>query len=169
MSSSEFDKCAPVQIGRLLRLALDDVRRRIHSGVVAAGFEDVRAPHTTLFRWPGPDGRHPTEVAADVGISKQRVNDLLRDLERLGYLELQPDVSDSRAKIIRLTPRGKRLHQVAVGVHAALEDDWAAAIGRSRFEDLRAALRQLTDDDGTASGRLHDARSTRRGRPRNAE
>src|SRR6185437_7901979 len=87
----------PIQIGALLRLALDDLRRRIHEGVAAAGFDDVRPAHTTLFRWPGPDGRRPTEIAADVQISKQAVNDLLRDLEQRGYLERHPDPSDNWA------------------------------------------------------------------------
>jgi hypothetical protein len=45
---------AQLQVGALLRLALDDVRRRIYEGVVGAGFGDVRPAHVTLFRWPGP-------------------------------------------------------------------------------------------------------------------
>src|SRR5919201_7062772 len=104
----------PLPIGALMRFGLHEIRARIYAGVVAAGFDDVRPAHVTLFRWPGPDGRRPTEVAADVQISKQRVNDLLRDLEQLYYLCLERDPIDSRARIIRLTPRGRGLHQVAV-------------------------------------------------------
>jgi DNA-binding MarR family transcriptional regulator len=133
-----------VQIGALLRFAVDEVRTRIYEGVVAGGFDDVRPPHVTLFRWPGPDGRRPSEVAADVQISKQRVNDLLRDLERLGYLRLEPDASDSRARIIRLTPRGRALHELAVGAHAKLEAEWAASVGKRRYAELRKTLRELT-------------------------
>lgn|SRR5436190_21968810 len=127
-------------IGALLRFALDGVRERIYEGVRAAGFDDVRPAHVTLFRWPGPDGRRPTEVAADVQISKQRVNDLLRDLEALGYLRLGPDPSDSRARIIQLTARGRRLHEAAVSVHERVEEEWASTIGARRFEQLRVAL-----------------------------
>jgi len=70
----------------------------------------------------------PTDVAADVQISKQRMNDLLRDLERLGYLWLEPDPRDQRARIIRLTSRGKAVHETAVGVHARLEQEWTALL-----------------------------------------
>jgi len=98
----------------------------------------------TLFRWPGPDGRRPTEVAADAQVSKQRVNDLLRDLERLGYLELEPDPGDSRARIIRLTRRGKALQRHAVRIHAAIEAEWEAAVGKRRYAELRATLAELT-------------------------
>jgi len=82
-------------------------------------------------------------VAADVQISKQRVNDLLRDLERLGYLRLDPDPDDNRARVIRLTARGRRLHKVAIDAHAAVETRWAEALGQRRYRDLYAALKDV--------------------------
>ena len=136
----------PLPIGALLRFAIDDVRTRIYEGVAAAGFDDIRPAHVTLFRWPGPDGRRPTAVATDTGLSKQRVNDLLRDLEARGYLELEPDPVDSRGRIIRLTPRGRKLHGTATAVHEAIEEDWRRAVGARRFDQLRATLRELTDE-----------------------
>jgi DNA-binding MarR family transcriptional regulator len=144
LSSTSDDTTPPVPIGALLRFAIDDVRARIFDGVSAAGFDDVRPAHVTLFRWPGPHGRRPTEVAADTQLSKQRVNDLLRDLERRGYLHLESDPDDNRARIIRLTGRGKRLHKTAVGIHAQIEAEWEAALGTRRFEQLRSTLRRLT-------------------------
>lgn len=142
--SSEND-LPPQQIGALLRFLLHDVRARIYEGVVAAGFDDLRPAHVTLFRWPGPDGRRPTEIAADAQITKQAVNDLLRDLEQGGYLERHPDPTDHRARIVRLTARGKRLHEVAVGTHAQVEDEWATEIGPRQFANLRNQLSRLVD------------------------
>lgn len=133
----------PLPIGALFRFGLEEIRERIAAGVLEAGFDDVRPTHVTLFRWPGPDGRRPSDVAADVQISKQRVNDLLRDLERLGYLSLELDTKDSRARIIRLTQRGRRLHKTAVGIHAQIEAAWSQAIGQQRYEEVRRGLREL--------------------------
>ncbi len=144
-SDAPFDAVPPVQIGALLRWGLQEIRTRIYTGVVAAGFADLRPPHVTLFRWPGPEGRRPTEVGADAQISKQRVNDLLRDLESLGYLGLEADPSDNRARIVRLTERGRRLHETAVGIHAEVEREWAARVGKSRYEALCQTLRDLVD------------------------
>jgi DNA-binding MarR family transcriptional regulator len=143
LSTDKTAAATPLQIGALLRFALHEIRSCIYEGVVSAGFDDVRPSHVTLFRWPGPDGRRPTEVAADAQISKQRVNDLLRDLERLGYLRLEPDPDDSRARVIRLTARGKRLHRVAIDAHAAVEVRWAISLGRRRYRDLYAALKDV--------------------------
>jgi DNA-binding MarR family transcriptional regulator len=126
-----------------MRFGLHEIRSRIYERVAAAGFDDVRASHVTLFRWPGPDGQRPTAVAADAQISKQRVNDLLRDLERAGYLRLEPDPADSRARIIRLTRRGKRLHEVAVAAHSEVEDEWASVVGDRRYRQLRKTLTDL--------------------------
>lgn len=139
-------------IGALLRFGLHEIRSRIYDGVRAAGFDDVRPAHVTLFRWPGPDGRRPSEVAADAQISKQRVNDLLRDLERLGYLGLIDDPTDSRARIIRLSARGKRLHKTAVDIHATIEGEWARTIGPRHYERLRQTLAQLMGPDHNDSG-----------------
>lgn len=42
-----------------------------------------------LFRFPGPQGMRPTELAGHVGLSKQALNHLLNELESLGYLTRQ--------------------------------------------------------------------------------
>ena len=146
VSSQHSDNSVPpLPVGALLRFGLEEIRTRIYAGVVAAGFDDLRPAHVTMFRWPGPRGRRPTEVAADVQISKQRVNDLLRDLERLGYLELEADESDNRAKIIHLTSRGKRLQEVALGVHEAIEREWKRTVGSRRYRELREILTELVE------------------------
>jgi DNA-binding MarR family transcriptional regulator len=142
---SDTDGAPPLAIGALLRFLLHDIRARIYEGVVAAGFDDVRPAHVTLFRWPGPDGRRPTEIASDAHITKQAVNDLLRDLEHRGYLQRHIDPSDNRARIVRLTARGKRLHKVAVGIHAQVEDEWAREIGTREFAKLRDKLSRLAE------------------------
>jgi DNA-binding MarR family transcriptional regulator len=133
----------PLAIGALLRFALDDLRERIYRGVVAAGFTDVRPVHVTLFRWPGPDGMRPTEIAAAVQISKQSVNDRLGELERLDYLTREPDPRDSRARVVRLTDRGRRLHEAALAAHASIEREWAATAGQRRFDALCETLAAL--------------------------
>jgi DNA-binding MarR family transcriptional regulator len=144
MSSPEWHDPTVPGIGALLRFALHDVRERIYAGVARAGFDDIRAAHITLFRWPGPDGRRPTEIAADAQISKQRVNDLLRDLEATGYLERHPDPTDDRGRIIRLTERGWRLWETGLAHHRELEDEWAAAVGPERWRQVRAALADIS-------------------------
>jgi DNA-binding MarR family transcriptional regulator len=146
-SDSSAHAQPPLPIGALFRFGLEEIRQRIATGVRDAGFSDVRPTHVTLFRWPGPDGRRPSEVAAEVHISKQRINDLLRDLERLGYLSLEPDSNDSRARIIRLTKRGRQLHETAVSIHAQIEAEWTQEVGQQRYTEMRRVLDDLVRHD----------------------
>ena len=72
------------------------------------GFGDLEPAHFTVFRYPSPDGARPSELAARLGISKQSLNYLLRELERLGYLERRPDPQDLRARRIVVTDAAGR-------------------------------------------------------------
>jgi MarR family len=92
--SSHFTKSAlgeqpfgPPLIGALLRLPWEAVQGRMLELLHERGFDDLDAAHLNVFQYPGPQGARPTELAAGLRISKQALNYLLGELERLGYLE----------------------------------------------------------------------------------
>ena len=89
------------------------------------------------------EGCKPTELAGRLRISKQALNYLLGELERLDYLERQPDPDDQRSKRILLTPRGTAaIHTIREAVDD-LETTWAQQLGPEHFEQLRTLLLQL--------------------------
>src|SRR3990172_12927371 len=96
----------PPLIGALLRMPWEQVLRRMLERLHEHGFDDLDAPHLNLLLYPGPQGARPSELAARLGMSKQAVNYLLGELERLGYLERRPDPEDLRSRRIALTSRG---------------------------------------------------------------
>ncbi len=108
-----------------------------------SGFDDFEAAHFTVFRYPSPDGARPSELAASLGISKQSLNYLLRDLEHLGYLERRRDPDDLRAKRIVVTRRGRSAIRVIRAAVAELEGEWAEQLGDRRFAELRTLLVEL--------------------------
>src|SRR5919107_325160 len=138
-SSKEF----PPAIGALLQIAWQDVRDRIYEGVLEAGYTDLSRAHVLLFRWPVIDGLRPSELAARNQLSKQTINDLLKDLEKRGYLERTLDPTDGRARIVRLTERGWNLTQVISDMSFATEREWAQLIGERRFDEFRSTLSEL--------------------------
>ncbi len=95
----------------MLRVVWQWVRDRMYAGVVAAGYDDLSAAHVGLWRYPGLNGLRPSQLAEAKGITKQSVNELLGHLEREGYLRRVPDATDGRARVIRLTPKGRRLEE----------------------------------------------------------
>jgi len=119
------------------------VMRRMLAALREHGFADLNGPHLTVLLWPGPDGMRPTDLASRMRVTKQALNYLLRDLERLGYLELQPDPADRRARLIHLTDRGRSLVPVLRGAVAAAEGEWANALGPERFSTLLELLVEL--------------------------
>ena len=137
-------------IGGLLRLAWERVRQDIDAGVRAAGYHDLNPAHLAPFRSNGPDGQRPSRIAEQMGITKQSVNDLLRHLENTGYLNLVPDPEDSRARLVRLTPRGRELHAVLWTHARSVEQRLRAAIGKQPFEQFKETLLAISEESRVA-------------------
>lgn len=112
-------------------------------GLHEGGFDDFDAAYLAVFRYPGPQGVRPTDLAAQLGMSKQALNYLLRELERLGYLERQPHPDDLRFKRIVLTDRGTAAVAVIREAVAEMEAAWAKELGARRFANLRDLLVEL--------------------------
>lgn len=132
-------------IGAMLRAVWQWVRDQMYAGVVAAGYDDLNAAHVALWRYPGLDGLRPTELADRVGITKQSVNDLLGHLERQGYLARVPDPADGRARVIRLTSKGRRLERTIYAEAQAAQRGIAEILGPRRFDQLHSSLQLLTE------------------------
>ena len=132
-------------IGALLRMPADAVRRRMLERLRARGFDGLEAAHLNVFQYPGPEGARPSELAAELGMSKQALNYMLGELERLGYLERLPDPEDTRSKRIALTARGSAAVKTMLDAVRAVERDWRRELGAKEFEHLRALLLDLND------------------------
>lgn len=147
-SSSRFTNVpdgpyGPPLLGALLRMSFETVRRTMLDALHARGFDDLDTPHLAVLQFPGPDGMRPSELAARIGMSKQALNYLLGELERMGYLVREPDPDDLRSRRIRLTGRGHATVPVMRDAVRATERDWASRVGEERLEDLRATLLEL--------------------------
>ena len=143
MSSSHPEDRALPTVGALLRLAWSAFRERLYAAVQAAGYTDLQPGHVLVFRYPTIEGVRPKDLADQLGISKQAMNDVLRHLESRGYLELRPDPSDGRAKLISLTPRGSELMELTHTMAQDVADEWAVRVGRERLAALRETLIEL--------------------------
>jgi DNA-binding MarR family transcriptional regulator len=109
------------------------------------GFDDIDGPRLAVLLWPGPDGMRPSDLAARMKVTKQALNYLLGDLERLGYLERHPDPDDRRSRRIALTDRGRALVPVIRGAVSRTERDWAESLGEARFAQLSELLAELNE------------------------
>ena len=133
----------PPLIGALLRVPWEAVQRHMLERLHESGFDDLDAAHLNVFQYPGPQGARPTELATRLRMSKQALNYLLGQLERLGYMERRPDPDDQRSKRVALTPRGASAIEVIRDAVAEVETAWTKQLGEKRFAELRSLLLEL--------------------------
>lgn len=144
MSPEEVSDDVPL-IGALLRMPVDAVRRRMLEDLRSAGFTDVVPAHFAVFRYPGPQGRRPSDVAAEAGMSRQAMNYLLGELEQLGYLERREDPADKRSRRVELTKRGYAVRRSMRKSVADIEAELDRELGKDALAQLRRLLVALND------------------------
>ena len=146
--TSNFESpIGPPLIGALLRTPLDAIRARMIAALHEAGFTDLVPAHFAVFRYPPPEGRRPSDLAIDAGMTRQAMGYLLGQLEQLDYLTREDDPSDQRSKRIHLTERGyaaaHTIRQAIRGIEADLETE----LGPEQFAQLRQLLVKLNATD----------------------
>jgi len=136
-----FEALKAANLGHLLLKAgrrTDEVglaRVRALSGATA-----LRPAHMRLFPHISLEGTRATEIADQLGISKQAVGQLVGDLVGLGMVERVRDPTDGRARLVRFTAEGRHAIVQGLGVLAGIEADVAHALGSKRVARLKADL-----------------------------
>jgi hypothetical protein len=94
-----------------------------------AGFPDLRPAHSSLLRNMSEGGSRITELAAAAA----------------GYVTLEPDPTNGRAKRVQLTDKGRAAGDTLFRLRAEVEHEFAALIGDEEMARLRGLLERLTD------------------------
>jgi|HubBroStandDraft_3_1064219.scaffolds.fasta_scaffold39895_2 DNA-binding MarR family transcriptional regulator len=144
--SIDHDTPRPALMIRLLNVAFDDFCDDLERRVADTPYSDIRVAHGCVFGNIDPEGTRLTELAARARMTKQSVGEVTSDLEQRGYVERVPDPSDGRAKIIRLTERGRAAQALGVGLIDEIEQEWAERFGAERVTALREALEAITGE-----------------------
>ena len=82
----------------------------------------------------------PSEIARNIGISRQAIHNTIGQMVALGIVTLAPDPDDARHRIVSLTAFGERMRHDAQQAMDALGERVARALGRDRFDRLLDAL-----------------------------
>lgn len=131
----------------LVRLLLEGhraVAAELVSSMEERGYPDAKAAHGAVFmNVDRRSGTRLTDLARRAGITKQGMMLIVDDLEQRGYVRRVPDAEDARAKVVRLTARGRRYVAEARRAMAALEARARRELGERRYEALRDGLQLL--------------------------
>ena len=105
------------------------------------GYEDVRPGHLAVcMNIDRRSGTGLTELARRARMTKQGMMLLVDELEGRGYVRRVPDPEDGRAKIVRLTAKGRRYVAEARKVVAGLEARIRRDLGMRQYAALRVSL-----------------------------
>lgn len=133
-----------LNIGLLLFIPYRSLENRVFEALRAAGY-DITPAQMKVVQRIGPNGTRLTELAEQAQVTKQTAGFLVDQLEKAGWVERVPDPTDQRARLVRISERGKAATPIANGVVAEVEAEWTAHLGKQRMEQLRRALTQLRE------------------------
>jgi DNA-binding MarR family transcriptional regulator len=134
------------------------VADRLGAAVEAAGVSGMRTPYGFVIRALADRDRTLTEVAALLAVSKQAAIKVIDEMEERGFLERHADPADRRAKLLRLTAKGRRVRAAALAESHTLERELRRTMGAAPVDATRAALLGLLAQHG-ALEQAHAGRS----------
>jgi DNA-binding MarR family transcriptional regulator len=134
-----------IQIGQLLGGTLRGFRRELYRRAREAGYRDIREAHLQVFGVIDWGGTRLTELAGRANMTVPSMAELVDELQMRGYVERRPDPSDGRAKLVRLTRKGKRILTEALRAVEEIERAYAQAVGQERYDAFVSTLAALLE------------------------
>ena len=132
----------------LVQLLARNRAERLRADFDAAGMAGLRPVHALVLVPLLGGGRHAVSLAADLGVTRQAVAQVVATLERDGYVRRVTDPGDARAKLVCLTPRGRAALRTMHASARATEGAWRQCLGAERFAQFRADLLALLAEAG---------------------
>jgi DNA-binding MarR family transcriptional regulator len=128
-------------LARVLRV----YNRRLIEGLHARGFTDFSPAFPGLLSNLDAEGTRIGVLAQRAGVTRQAAGQLLREIERCGYVERRTSSDDARATTVRFTARGRRLLAAVFDLVEAIEADFTSGLGPGEFDRLRGTLLRLAN------------------------
>lgn len=112
----------------------------LQSYLQARGWNQVTRPQSMVMANVVMGVHKPSDIARNLGISRQAVHTTINQMVELGMLELREDADDGRAKTVALTPRGQDMRQDADRVMSDLQAELRRRIGGRNVDNLIKAF-----------------------------
>ncbi len=141
-STPDLDERSP------LIVLIDRANRAMQQHMVETGsqrgaIQGAKMSWNAVFGRLGFEGARASELAARAGITRQSMGEVIREMVDVGLLEMQPDPSDKRAKLVTYTEFG--MEQARLGFHhiLGLEQRFAEEFGEKEYAITRDVLERL--------------------------
>lgn len=142
MPQAELDRR---MLGVLLRQPLRALLVEIHEGMAGAGYPDLRPAHSAVFMNLDSGGTRITDLAERAQMTKQSMGALVKYLKSRGYVSTASHPHDGRAKVVRLTAKGRATEEPARRTIRRVQEKWSRRLGPGEMEQFMLLLRKLND------------------------
>jgi DNA-binding MarR family transcriptional regulator len=136
-----------MDLATLMFVSYRSMDERVQRAMREAGY-DVTVAQSRLAQRIADEGSRLTELADRAQVTKQTASLLVAALEREGLVERVPDPSDGRARLIRMSARGREAAAQAMQVVIGVEQEWTEHLGpelAARLREGLVKLREITD------------------------
>ena len=129
-------------VDRLNRALQEEMVRNGH----AAGYPELKPAHNALFgTLSASRGSHTADMAAQFGITRQSMGEIVRDLAALGIVQMSVDPDDRRAKLVTYTDYGLEVARAGRRHIVAVEQRLADEIGEADYARVLEVLARITE------------------------
>ncbi|GAA1524595.1 DNA-binding MarR family transcriptional regulator [Agromyces terreus] len=135
-----FAEAAHRDLATLLMAASRAVNEQALAALDPEGSSGIRLAHVPLIAELEPGGTRLVTLAGRLGITRQAVAALVRDLTEAGVTTVTSDPSDGRAQLVRLTDLGAAFCGRAADYLEQREQRWRGEYGDEALDAVRAVL-----------------------------
>lgn len=114
----------------------EGLQSRLHD----QGWPDVSRPQSMVMTNIVSGIVRPSDIARNIGVSRQAIHSTIGQMVKLGVVQLEPDPDDRRHMIVSLTETGARMRKDAQRAMDAMTAQIADVLGQDQFDALLAAL-----------------------------
>ena len=107
------------------------------SKVHNAGFPEVRESWLPILQHVEEEGIRSIDLANRLAISKQAANQMVKEIQKQGYLQRNPDPKDKRAQLITLTDQGWQAWVIGLKAMAEMERRLETQLGLDNVDHMR--------------------------------
>ena len=116
---------------------------RLNEGAAAQGQPPLSAAVAVVLFHLDPRGSRPADVARSMGVSRQHVHAVIRELVDAGIAETTPDPLSRRDRLVVPTANGQVRRQSGIARMAALEAEVERAVGPGDLARLHDILTRM--------------------------
>ena|SRR3990167_669522 len=145
MSKPLFDP-ADTNLAQLFMRAFYWADEGLQNSLKQKGWPTITRAQSLVFVNIGEGVTRPSDIASRVGVTRQAIHQTINELVEMGFLKLEPDPRDRRAKVVVFTETGAKIGGDAVDALQQIEQSLSSRIGGARVSALREALTQEWGD-----------------------